>query len=110
MDEHILYLSYDGMTDPLGQSQVLPYLTMLRKKSYNISMISLEKLEVFTENPDTILDRMVHTSYRVTLKEESLRKKGRIVRLSTSLRQNHKGGLSIFKISKDSDYLLKLKN
>ena len=24
--KQVLYLSYDGMTDPLGQSQVLPYI------------------------------------------------------------------------------------
>jgi len=24
--KRILYLSYDGLTDPLGQSQILPYL------------------------------------------------------------------------------------
>ena len=36
----ILYISYDGMTDPLGQSQVIPYLVGLVKKrtpnSFNI--------------------------------------------------------------------------
>lgn len=39
----ILYLSYDGMTDPLGQSQVLPYLTGLSKKGYQFALISFEK-------------------------------------------------------------------
>ncbi len=39
----ILYLSYDGMTDPLGQSQVLPYMTGLSGKGYSISLISFEK-------------------------------------------------------------------
>ncbi len=28
----VLYLSYDGMTDPLGQSQVIPYLVGLSKR------------------------------------------------------------------------------
>ena len=46
----ILYLSYDGMTDPLGQSQVLPYLTGLRKKGHSISLISFEKPDLFVEN------------------------------------------------------------
>ncbi|WP_020532813.1 glycosyltransferase [Flexithrix dorotheae] len=40
-----LYLSYDGMTDPLGQSQVLPYLTGLSKNGYEITLISFEKEE-----------------------------------------------------------------
>ena len=39
----ILYLSYDGMTDPLGQSQVLPYLAGLAKRGHRISLISFEK-------------------------------------------------------------------
>jgi glycosyltransferase involved in cell wall biosynthesis len=40
---NILYLSYDGMTDPLGQSQVLPYLSGLSKEGFAIFLISFEK-------------------------------------------------------------------
>lgn len=40
---NILYLSYDGMTDPLGQSQVIPYLRGLSKKGHHITIISFEK-------------------------------------------------------------------
>lgn len=43
----VLYISYDGMTDPLGQSQVLPYLRGLSKRGYRISLISCEKKERF---------------------------------------------------------------
>lgn len=39
----ILYISYDGLTDPLGQSQVLPYLIGLSKKGYSITILSAEK-------------------------------------------------------------------
>jgi len=39
----VLYLTYDGLSDPLGQSQVLPYLTGLSKKGWNITVISFEK-------------------------------------------------------------------
>ena len=46
--KNVLFLSYDGMTDPLGQSQVLPYLIGLRKKGYNIRLISFEKPERFS--------------------------------------------------------------
>ena len=42
---NILYISYDGMTDPLGQSQVLPYLVGLSAKGYKITLISCEKSE-----------------------------------------------------------------
>ncbi len=39
----ILYISYDGMTDPLGQSQVLPYLVALSAKGYQFTILSFEK-------------------------------------------------------------------
>ncbi|QQR96725.1 MAG: glycosyltransferase [Sphingobacteriales bacterium] len=48
-----LFLSYDGMTDALGQSQVLPYLVGLSKQ-YNITLISFEKKENFEKNKNTI--------------------------------------------------------
>ena len=41
----LLYLSFDGMTDPLGASQVLPYLVGLAKLGHRIHIISLEKPE-----------------------------------------------------------------
>jgi glycosyltransferase involved in cell wall biosynthesis len=40
---HSLYLSYDGMCDPLGRSQVLPYLVGLTQRGHRISLISFEK-------------------------------------------------------------------
>ncbi len=50
----ILYLSYDGMTDPLGQSQVLPYIIGLTKKGYSFHLISFEKEEKFALYKDII--------------------------------------------------------
>jgi len=38
----ILYVSYDGMTDSLGQSQVIPYLTEISKNGYDIHILSAE--------------------------------------------------------------------
>lgn len=46
----VLYLSYDGITDPLGQSQVLPYLVGLSAKGHRIHIISFEKPEAFAAN------------------------------------------------------------
>ena len=46
----ILYISYDGMTDPLGQSQVLPYLVGLSKQGYEFTILSFEKKERFEKN------------------------------------------------------------
>jgi glycosyltransferase involved in cell wall biosynthesis len=38
----VLYLSYDGLAEPLGQSQVLPYLARLAQE-FDITLISFEK-------------------------------------------------------------------
>lgn len=50
MKTNILYISYDGMTDPLGQSQVLPYLIGLSKEEYTFHLISFEKKDRFLKN------------------------------------------------------------
>jgi len=47
---NILYISYDGMTDNLGQSQVLPYLYGLARKNFKISILSAEKADAFKNN------------------------------------------------------------
>ena len=39
----ILYITYDGISDPLGQSQILPYLLGLSQKGFEITIISCEK-------------------------------------------------------------------
>ena len=40
---NVIYLSYDGMTDPLGQSQVIPYVKGLSRKSHKMTILSFEK-------------------------------------------------------------------
>ena len=52
--KNILYLSYDGMTDPLGQSQVLPYLIGLTKEGFKFHIISFEKPTRFLEHKNHI--------------------------------------------------------
>lgn len=49
-NKNILFISYDGITDPLGQSQVLPYLVGLSKLGYSITLLSCEKPERFEKN------------------------------------------------------------
>jgi glycosyltransferase involved in cell wall biosynthesis len=50
----VLYISYDGMTDPLGQSQVLPYLTGLSLEGYSFTLLSFEKKDRFKKNRSVI--------------------------------------------------------
>jgi glycosyltransferase involved in cell wall biosynthesis len=51
---NVLYISYDGLTDPLGQSQVLPYLTGLSKEGYSFTVLSFEKKEKLNKEGDLI--------------------------------------------------------
>ncbi len=59
---HVLYLSYDGMTDPLGQSQVLPYLLGLCEKGYIIHLVSFEKPEYFKLQASNIKEVLIGKS------------------------------------------------
>ena len=43
--KRVLYISYDGMLEALGQSQVLNYLFGLAEKGWNVHLISFEKKE-----------------------------------------------------------------
>jgi glycosyltransferase involved in cell wall biosynthesis len=43
IEKSVLFISYDGMTDPLGQSQVLPYLAGLSQLGYRFTLLSCEK-------------------------------------------------------------------
>ena len=52
--KRILYLSYDGMTDPLGQSQVIPYLQGLSKKGYQFTILSFEKPRQYNREKEYI--------------------------------------------------------
>lgn len=39
----MLFVSYDGLTDPLGQSQILPYFISLSNLGHQITILSCEK-------------------------------------------------------------------
>jgi glycosyltransferase involved in cell wall biosynthesis len=50
----VLFISYDGMTDPLGQSQVIPYLKGLSALGHQISILSCEKKQRFIQEENEI--------------------------------------------------------
>ncbi len=56
MKNNVLYLSYDGMTDPLGQSQVIPYLIGLKSYGFRFSIISFEKPNLYEQRGQMIRD------------------------------------------------------
>lgn len=44
----VLFISYNGMLDPLGQTQVLPYLRELAKRGVRFTLLSFERAKAFT--------------------------------------------------------------
>ncbi len=60
----VLYLTYDGLSDPLGQSQVLPYLSGLSQNGHDITIVSFEKKETlskqFTRLEEELKEKKIH--------------------------------------------------
>src|SRR5215471_408324 len=54
MTKKILYITYDGLTDPLGQSQILPYLKGLSSVGFKFTILSFEKKSRFEREKKTI--------------------------------------------------------
>jgi glycosyltransferase involved in cell wall biosynthesis len=44
----VLFISYNGMLEPLGQTQVIPYLRELAKRGVKLTLLSFEKAKAFT--------------------------------------------------------------
>ena len=47
-NRRVLYISYNGMLDPLGQSQVIPYLKELSRVGVQFTLLSFERSQAFT--------------------------------------------------------------
>jgi glycosyltransferase involved in cell wall biosynthesis len=47
-NRRVLYISYNGMLDPLGQSQVIPYLKELSRAGVEFTLLSFERAEAYT--------------------------------------------------------------
>ena len=54
MKKKILFISHDGMTDPLGLSQVIPYLSKLTVYGYSFVILSCEKPDRYKANKDYV--------------------------------------------------------
>lgn len=61
MNKQILFISIDGMTDQLGQSQVLPYLVGLSNRGYKIGIVSCEK-EINFKKTKNIINELLTKS------------------------------------------------
>src|ERR1044072_4339801 len=49
----VLFISYNGMRGPLGQSQVLPYLRELAQRGVRFTLLSFERARAF--EPEGVL-------------------------------------------------------
>lgn len=58
----VVYLSYDGLTDPLGKSQIIPYISGLSEKGYNFTVISFEKKGPFVNKASQIKEKLDQSS------------------------------------------------
>jgi glycosyltransferase involved in cell wall biosynthesis len=59
LNKNTLYITFDGLSDPLGQSQILPYLCGLAKNGYQISILSCEKKERLDAGINSIHEQLV---------------------------------------------------
>lgn len=48
-NRQVLYISYNGMLQPLGQSQVIPYLKGLAAEGYEFTLLSFEREEAYSD-------------------------------------------------------------
>jgi glycosyltransferase involved in cell wall biosynthesis len=55
----VLYLTYDGLTDNLGQSQILPYVFYLQSHGHTMHIVSCEKPNAFNDRYTTIQSMLV---------------------------------------------------
>src|SRR6185436_8918653 len=56
--KRVLYISYNGMLDPLGQSQVIPYLKELAKAGVHFTLLSFERERAYTPEGIAESDRL----------------------------------------------------
>lgn len=94
MQFNVLYISYDGLTDPLGQSQILPYLTALSTKGYRITILSCEKQER-AQHRDTVKE--ICTKYHINWQPILYTKSPPILSTIKDVRKLKKIALSLHK-------------
>lgn len=60
----VVYLTYDGLEDPLGQSQVMPYLRGLASRGHRIHVVSFEKAPHRLRQAETVAPGIRWTALR----------------------------------------------
>lgn len=73
MAKRTLYITFDGLSDSLGQSQILPYVTGIAANGYHITILSCEKKESLAREQPKI-EQLLKThsiSWRYVLYDEA---------------------------------------
>jgi glycosyltransferase involved in cell wall biosynthesis len=58
LNKNSLYITFDGLSDPLGQSQILPYIISLAQQGYHITVLSCEKPTSLKAEKENILQKI----------------------------------------------------
>ena len=58
----VLYITYDGLLDPLGSSQILPYVKDISKHQDEVVIVSFEKSERLLLGKDALLSDLQNYS------------------------------------------------
>ncbi len=53
MKKSTLYITYDGLTDPLGKAQIIPYLISIAKHPRKLTVLSFEKKKLSSQIDET---------------------------------------------------------
>lgn len=91
--KNVLYLSYDGMTDPLGQSQVLPYLCGLSRKGMSFTLVSFEKPERFEQERAKI--QALCDKYNIDWKPQIYTKRPPVLSTLLDIRKMNRAAFSL---------------
>jgi len=61
-----LFITYDGLLDPLGGSQILPYLKAIATREDHLHVLSFEKPERYALAAGALREALAHTTIRWT--------------------------------------------
>ena len=59
MNKNCLFISIDGLSDPLGQSQIIPYLKIISQKNNKVFVFSMEKENNLKNKKKKILNSFI---------------------------------------------------
>ena len=83
INRKVLYITYDGLLDPLGRSQVLPYIFGLSERGFKFNILSFEKKNADVADLKKMEDLLISKNikwYKLQFKKGKFQKIIRIIR------------------------------